>query len=629
MAAFALMPAVTMLAQQTPPAPAAPSAPSQAAGKKHHVSRRSRDAAQKLFLEGAADLERKDIRAAMAAFARAAQLDPEDRKYAISEEIARQHLVTALIQQADKEKIMGHLAASHASLEEAYRVDPRSPMVAQHMDELASATVAGEPALRSDTDTLAAPIQLQPKPVRRSFHLHTSERSLITQVMSAYGIQPTLDDSVGTRMVRYDLDDASFPAAERALNLATNTFCVPLDPTRALVAKDDRSNRDKYERIATETVYLPGMSNEEITEMVNLAKNVFFAKTASAEPSQNSMTVRGMPGDLDALNGTLANLLDGRSELQLNVRMYTVDRTKATNLGVIIPTQTTLFNVYSEASSLLQSNSALVQQIISSGLAAPGDWPAILAILVGSGQVSNTILSQPFGIFGGGLTATGITYSGGTLNMQLNSSDVHSIDQLELRVLDNEQATIRSGERYPIETSNYSSLSAAPLSIPGISNPGLSNTLSNLGVSLSALESAATQTIPQVEYQDIGLTLEVTPRFQGRHSVSLKMHLTLSALAGSSINGLPVLADREYSGITSVVVGQSAVLMGALSRQESDSITGIPGLSDLPGFQDATNKSTNFDYSELVIVVTPHIVRAVRQQAAEKMILLPGGNRSR
>ena len=601
----------------------APGSAAATASKAGHPSKHDRVEAQKLFVEGAKDIEHDNIRAAMDAFVRAAELNPEERKYEMADQIARQHLVTELIQQADKDKILGHFAEARAKIAQAYSVDPGSPVVAQHMDELASAAVAGEPAERSEAIAAAPPIELQPQPGMRSFHLRASERNLIAQVLPAYGIQPTLDDSVGAQMVRYDVDDADFATAERTLSMATGTFIVPLDPARALVAKDSRANRDKFERVAMETVYLPGMAADQLTEITNIAKNVFALRTASADVDQTALTVRGSPANLSALNATLTTLLEGRSELQLDVRMYEIDRTKAVNLGAILPNQTTVFNVYSEARNILNSNSSLVQEIISSGLAAPGDWEAILAILIASGQLSNTILTQPFGVFGGGLSLTGIAYQGGSLNMQLNSSDVRALDQMQVRVLDREESTIKAGERYPIETSSYSSLGAAPLNIPGLSTAGLSSTLSGLGITPAQLEAAATATIPQVQYQDIGLTLKVTPNIEGTNRVSLKFDLTLSSLGGSSLNGLPVLNNREYNAITSVAVGESALVVSSLTRQESIAITGIPGLSEIPGFQDTTNKNSNLDIGELAIVITPHIVRSAHGKAQEKMIMLP------
>jgi len=590
--------------------------------KKHHVSKQDREEAQKAFLEGAKDLEHEDARAAMEAFSHAVDLDPGNKKYSLSQEVARQKLIGDLIQQADKAKIMGHLEDARAKIAEAYRLDPRNPMVIQHMSELAPATVAGEPAVRTETDEAGAPIEFKPKAARISFHLHADQRTLINQVLAAYGIQATIDDSVTAQTVRYDVDDVDYAAAERTLALATGTFVVPLDPARALVAKDTRQNRTKFERLGMETVYLPGMTNDELSQIVNMAKTVFSMPTAHAETGQTAVTVRGPASDLAALNATINSLLEGRGEVQLDVSMYEVDRTKATNLGAILPTQTSVFNVYSEATSLLQNNAGLVQQIISSGLAAPGDWEAILAILVASGQVSNTILSQPFGVFGGGLSMTGLTYQGGSLNMQLNSSDVRAVDRLQLRVLDQEDGTIRAGERYPIETSSYSGLSGTSLGIPGISTAGLSSTLQNLGVNLSSLANSASEAIPQVQYQDIGLTLKATPRMEGEQDVSLKLHLQLSSLGGSSINGLPVLNNREYEAIDAVHVGQTAVLVTSLSRQESNAITGIPGLSEIPGFQDATNNNANLDISELAIVITPHIVRIPNREGKEKMLFI-------
>jgi len=613
-------PAATM---QLPAAGGAPAAPQAAAARR--PSKHDREEAQKLFVRGAKDVDKNNVRAAMDAFVHAAELDPEEPKYQLADQIARQHLVSELIQQSDKDKILGHASDARAKIAEAYSVDPSSPMVAQHVDELASTTVAGEPAERSEAVAGAPPIVLQPKSARLSFHLRSSQRNLISQVLPAYGIQPTLDDSVGVQEIHYDVDDADFATAEHALELATGTFLVPIDPSRALVAKDSKVNRDKFEREAMETVYLPGMAADQLTEITTLAKNVFALRTATTDVGQSAMTVRGSSADLTALNKTLDSLMEGRSELQVDVRVYEIDRTKAVNLGVILPNQTTVFNVYSEARSLLNSNASLVQEIISSGLAAPGDWEAILGILIASGQISNSILTQPFGVFGGGLSLTGVIYQGGSLNMKLNSSDVRALDQIQLRALDREESTIKVGERYPIETSSYSSLGAAPLSIPGISNAGLSSTLQNLGVSLSSLQSAANLNIPQVQYQDIGLTLKVKPTIQGTNSVSLKLDLIMSSLAGSSLNDIPVLNNREFNAITSVRIGESALLISSISRQESNAITGIPGLSEIPGFQSTTNKNSNLDVAELAVVITPHIVRSVRREASEKMIMLPSG----
>jgi type II secretory pathway component GspD/PulD (secretin) len=620
-AALAL--AACAMAQESAPKASNPAPAADPNAKKPKVTREDRDQARKTFLDGAKDMEHNNPRAALEAFNRAAALDPTNRRFTLAAGVALQHLVRDLVQQADKDRILGHLADARAALAEAARLDPENPMVEQHAGLVNTDAFAAAPGAHPDDVEVASPIELRPKPGLQSFHLHTNQRDLIKQVLSTYGIQATVEESVGSQLVRYEVENEDFDQALHTLALTTNTFVVPLDPSRALVAKNTKDNHAKFDRLAVETVRLPGLPAADVTEMVTLAKDIFSAQTVTAAPGQNALTIRAPAANLTALNATLNNFLAGRGEIQLEVSMYEVDRTKATNIGMIIPTQTNVFNVYSEAASLLQTNSALVQQIISSGLAAPGDWEAILAILVASGQISNSILSQPFGVFGGGLTMTGINYQGGSVNLQLNSSSVHSVDQMSILIGDGEQGTLKVGERYPIETSSYSSLGGSSLNIPGLSSAGLSSTLQNLGINPSALASAATQAVPQVQYQDIGLELDVTPRIEGRDNLSLKFDLKLSSLAGSSVNGLPVLDNREYNAFTSLTIGESTVLVSTLSRQESDALTGIPGIADIPGFSGTTNSDRSFDYSQLAIVITPHLVRSVHNEFAEKMYLLP------
>ncbi|MBV8281810.1 MAG: hypothetical protein JO347_07075, partial [Candidatus Eremiobacteraeota bacterium] len=325
---------------------------------------------------------------------------------------------------------------------------------------------------------------------------------------------------------------------------------------------------------------------------------------------------------LAALNSTLAEMLTGRSEVQLDLRLYSIAKTRMQNIGLQLPQTVTLFNVESQLNSIISSNPSLVQQIISSGLASAGDYAAIVAILVSSGAVSGSILSQGFAVFGGGKTLTGITTGPATAHLALNSSDTRILDSLTMRVLDQEESTIKSGTRYPIITSSYSALAGSTLGIPGLSSAGVSSALTGLGIGGSGLASSSS-VIPQVQYQDLGLTLKVKPMVQKNRDVSLNLDLKITSLAGSSLNNIPVLDNQQYTAIATLKIGESALVVSDLSKQQSKAVTGIPGLSDLPGFQSTTNNQTENDFAELVIVITPRIVRDAHKQEAGRMLLLP------
>ena len=62
-----------------------------------------------------------------------------------------------------------------------------------------------------------------------------------------------------------------------------------------------------------------------------------------------------------------------------------------------------------------------------------------------------------------------------------------------------------------------------------------------------------------------------------------------------------------------------------MSRQESNAVSGIPGLSELPGFGDTTDSDKELDTSELVITLTPRIVRQGRLRYTNRAVAMPSG----
>jgi general secretion pathway protein D len=439
-------------------------------------------------------------------------------------------------------------------------------------------------------------IELQPHGGRFSFHLRADQRSVIPQVLGAYNILVTLDDSVKGRVIAFDGDDLDFAQATELLGRAAGVFFTPLDATRVLAAADAKENRARFERLIEQRIYVPATDPAEISDMENIAHTIFDLSQGGARDSRGRFTVRAPEERVDAMNRAFAELFQARSELLLEVRVCEVDRSAGVNAGAAPPNSVALFNVKSEINNVIASNQSLVEQIIASGLASAGDYSAILAALLASGDLTGTVFNNPFVLFGGGLTETGAEWNTASANMLLNSSDVRSLTQMQLRVMDGEQATFRSGQRYPTITSTYTAVSA---------------TSTNAGL-----------TVPQVQYQDLGLTLKVKPSIESESEVSLNVNLTLSSLAGSTINNLPVLANRQYSGVVSVHFGTSALIVSAMSRQDARATTGLPGLNDLPGLRGGTDLNDSTDTMDLVILVTPHLIRLSHPEKAGQMLLL-------
>ena len=607
-------PSTSSSAQSAPPA--APPAKDSKPARKPTVCDRRR--AVKLFLEATRLFEKDKFEEAMQDFEQAATLDPSNTNYALAAGVARSHLVTALVQSASKDRLLGNVASARLSLQRALELDPRNIPATERLHELGGDSLLGLPTSlyqQAASDIGSAP-ELAHSTEVHSFHLRTDQRPIIQQVFKAYGLDATLDESIRPTQIRLDMDDASFAQAMRVIALLTHSFYVPLDAHRVLVAADTPQNRQQFTRQELETVYLSGLIPAEMDDMGNLAKNVFQMQQATVDHSAGTITVRAPEDSLNAFNATMRVLLDGHNQVLLEVRLIQIAHTSGRNTGVVPPQSLSAFNVYAEEQSLLNANQALVQQIISSGLAAPGDTLAILGILLASGQISSSLFSNGVALFGGGLTQSALAPGPATVNLNLNSSDSRELDRLQLRLGDGEAGTVTLGERYPIQTSSFSSLSPSVPSIPGLTGAGASGALASL---LSSLSSSVPN-VPQVEYQNLGMTLKATPKVMRNNDVALTIDLKIDALAGSSLNGNPILDNRAYSGVVTLRQGEGVVVISDLDQQQSRAINGVPGISEIPGLNDLTGVDLQKSFATLVIVVTPHVLRGTQAAGHTPMI---------
>jgi general secretion pathway protein D len=559
--------------------------------------------AGKLFLDGQFEQAQRD-------FEQAAALDPTNKDYRMAAEVARGHAVTALVQAAAKDRLTGNNAAARTALERALELDPRNFEVSQHLDELASDVASAQPKelYEQGAGKLAQEPELLAAPARHSFHVRSDTRQVVQQVFQAYGVTAMLDDSVRAIIIRLDLDDVTFDEATRVLGMLTHSFYVPLDAHHALVANDTRENRIKYMRQFIETLYLSGLSDDALKDVENVAKNAFEITQVNTSQADRTITLRAPASTLDAFNKTMQSLLDGQSQVLLDVKLIQVAHTTNRNTGVQFPQTITAFNVFAEEQSLLSQNQSLVQQIISSGLASPNDPLAILGILIASGQVSSSLFANGFALFGGGLTQSALTTGATTLNLNLNTSDSRELDDIQLRLQNGEKGTLKEGSRYPIQTSSFSSLSPNLGSIPGLSGVGNSSSLGSL---LSSLSSTVPN-VPMVQYEDLGLTIAATPNVLRDNDVALTVDLKLDALSGTSIDGDPVLDNRAYSSVVTLRQGEAAVVATEVDKSQSMAISGTPGISEIPGLNDLTSKDLQQNYATIVIVMTPHVIRGLQ-----------------
>ena len=561
--------------------------------------------AEDAFIAGARLLEHNDRASAEREFTRAVALAPDNRDYAMALTALRNGDITDLVHRAGKARLLGHDAEAEALLTEARRIDPNSPILLQHPVPERISEAERVNSWIVDGPRLAQPVQLKPVAGVKTLHIRATMPEAVKQVAAAYGIKAALDSTVtGSQQIKFDLDDVPYEQAMRVLMQMGSNFAVALTPDSIFVAKDNEENRQKYLRLVQETIYASGMTNEQIAELGNMIKSVFEVKQVSVENSFGTLVVRAPEETLRVLNLTLADMLDGGSEVMIDLKLYSVDKARTVNIGATVPSQASAFSFASQANALVAANQSLVSQAIAQGLISPTASNVEIAIaLLESGLVTSTLLTNLIGTVGGGISLFGLDSNiSPTFNLALNSSDTRALDDIQLRVGDRQSATFRAGSKYPITQSTYSTTTAA-------STAGIAGATIN-GVSVASLLNAATTaTVPQVQYEDLGVTLKATPTIQKSGMISLHLDLKIESLAGGTVDNIPILNNNAFVSDITVGDGQTAFLVSNMTKSESAAVTGIPGLSDLPGFQSSPELEKMTDVAQLLMVLTPHLVR--------------------
>jgi type II secretory pathway component GspD/PulD (secretin) len=147
-----------------------------------------------------------------------------------------------------------------------------------------------------------------------------------------------------------------------------------------------------------------------------------------------------------------------------------------------------------------------------------------------------------------------------------------------------------------------------PTGTPGLVTVILSP--ASLFANISAGSGLAQQPYPGAEYEDLGVKVKATPTLHPNDEVTLQLEFEIRALAGSSINGIPILTNRTISQTVRVKEEEATLLSGLLDNEETRTLTGLPGFANIPiGSYFFSQKSTNVQDTEMLILITPHKLR--------------------
>jgi general secretion pathway protein D len=127
----------------------------------------------------------------------------------------------------------------------------------------------------------------------------------------------------------------------------------------------------------------------------------------------------------------------------------------------------------------------------------------------------------------------------------------------------------------------------------------------------------------QVQYVNVGVTLQIAPRVTEDNFVSSHVFCVVSSVTGFS-QGYPTISQREAQTSATVHDGETFVIGGLTQENDIENNSKVPLLGDVPVLDKifGLDKNTS-SKTDLYIVITPHIVRQASVDAAATAPDLP------
>ncbi|GIQ77215.1 type II secretion system secretin GspD [Bradyrhizobium sp. RD5-C2] len=160
-------------------------------------------------------------------------------------------------------------------------------------------------------------------------------------------------------------------------------------------------------------------------------------------------------------------------------------------------------------------------------------------------------------------------------------TSVKVLSNPSLVVINNQVATLQVGDVVPVSTGSATVLTG-------------SNTVVNT-----------------IDYRNTGIILRVSPRVSVNGTVRLDVEQEISNVPQTSANSLtPTVSERRVKSQIAVANGQTVLLAGLISEQQSGNRNALPVLDQIPGLGDAFGHQSNATQrTELIIFIRPQIIR--------------------
>ncbi len=377
-------------------------------------------------------------------------------------------------------------------------------------------------------------------------------KKIYDALSKASGINFLYDDRLDlSKSISIDIADVTFEQALGQLMTLNKHFFKIYDENTILIADDTPQKHKELDDLVIQTFYL---SNADVKDVQVLLRTLLDARQIAQNDRLNAITIRDTPDRVAVAQKIIEANDKVKSELIIDVELLEINRTLLQNLGIDLfgvggGSGKSLNLTYGGGSSLPLNNLDLLRQ--------SGSW----------------LLGPVPGI---------------VVNFLKTDADAHVIAKPQMRVSEGAKATVRIGDRIPIPTTTFN---AAP-TVGG-----------TVGVPITSFT-----------YQNVGINIDIEPRVHHNKEITLKAKVEISSLSGqvSAGGGLtqPIIGTREIETTIRLKDNETNLLAGLIREEERKSMSGLPWISNVPILRRLFgNTETNVQQTDIVLTLTPHILR--------------------
>jgi general secretion pathway protein D len=377
-----------------------------------------------------------------------------------------------------------------------------------------------------------------------------SARDVLISIGRFTGINTIFDPAFRDTTLSIELRGVTLEDALNAVCASTRNFFKVTAPKTVTIIPDTAAKRREYEEEVIRTFYL---GNADLKETLDLLRIVVDNRRIAPVTATNAITIKDTPERVAAAARVISAIDKARAEVVIDVELLEVDRTRLRDLGL----------------QIASPGSEGISGSVSVNRPVADEVPITLDTLL------NLTSSDVF------LSALPNLY----YRLVKTDASTRALANPQLRTSEGLPAQARFGERVPIPVTTF-----APIAQGGVNQ----------------------QPITSFNYENIGVNIDITPRIHHNDDVSLALKVELSNISGTGFGGLPTFGNRSITTTIRLRDGETNMLAGLIRDNERRTLSGVPGLSDLPliGRLFARNQ-TEAQQTDILLVLTPHIVRVL------------------